>query len=69
MNCLIDENELTSFFQKEFLSVLSSKIIRDSTSGKSKGFGFVNLSDYSEYMKLLKYYKPIIIRGQILTIK
>ena len=69
MNCLIDENELTSFFQKEFLSVLSSKIIRDSTNGKSKGFGFVNLSDYSEYMKLLKYYKPIIIRGQILTIK
>ena len=69
MNCLIDENELTSFFQKKFLSVLSSKIIRDSTNGKSKGFGFVNLSDYSEYMKLLKYYKPIIIRGQILTIK
>ena len=66
---MIDENELTNFFQKEFLSVLSSKIIRDSTSGKSKGFGFVNLSDYNEYMKLLKYNKPIIIRGQILTIK
>jgi len=66
---MIDENELTNFFQKEFISVLSSKIIRDSTSGKSKGFGFVNLSDYNEYMKLLKYNKPIIIRGQILTIK
>ena len=66
---MINENELTNFFQKEFLSVLSSKIIGDSTSGKSKGFGFVNLSDYNEYMKLLKYNKPIIIRGQILTIK
>ena len=66
---MINENELTNFFQKEFLSVLSSKIIGDSTSGKSKGFGFVNLSDYNEYMKLLKYNKPIIIRSQILTIK
>ena len=69
MDCLIDENELTNFFKKDFLSILSSRIIRDSISGKSKGFGFVNLSDYHEYIRLLKSNKPIIFHGQVLIIK
>ena len=69
LNCLIDEDELTNFFKKHYLSILSSKIIRDSTNGKSKGFGFVNLSDYHEYTKILKFNKNIIFHGQVLTIK
>lgn len=60
---------MTNFFKKHYLSILSSKIIRDSTNGKSKGFGFVNLSDYYEYTKLLKFNKNIIFHGQVLTIK
>ncbi len=64
-----DENELTEFFQKEFLSVLSSRIIRDSFNGKSKGFGFINLTNYDEYNKLLNLNRPITLKGKILIIK
>ena len=54
---------------QKYPSVLSSRIIKDSSSGKSKGFGFVNLSDYNEYMQLLKLDTPIILGGKMLTIK
>jgi RNA recognition motif-containing protein len=64
----INEKELTEFFKKVFLSVISSRIIKD-FSGKSKGFGFVNLSNYNEYMKMLNLNKPLILKGRILTIK
>ena len=63
-----EEEELTTFFKNEFSSVKSSKIIRDS-NGKSKGFGFINLQDFNEYMGLLKLDRPLIFKGQILIIK
>ena len=69
MDSLTYENELTDFFKKVFFSVISSRIIKDSFSGKSKGFGFINLSDYNEYMKLLNLNKPLILKGRILIIK
>ena len=69
LNLSIDELELTNYFKKKYLSVLSSRIIKDSSNGKSKGFGFVNLSDYNEYMQLLKLDTPIILGGKMLTIK
>ena len=69
MDNTIDEEELIAFFKNEFSSVKSSKIIRDAFSGKSKGFGFVNLQDFKEYMQLLKLNKPLILKGQLLTIK
>lgn len=62
-----EEEELTTFFKNEFSSVKSSKIIRDS-NGKSKGFGFINLQDFNEYMGLLKLDRPLIFKGQILII-
>ena len=68
MNNIIEEKELTNFFKKDFLSISSSKIIRDS-SGKSKGFGFVYLSDFNEYTKLLNLNEPIIFHEQALIIK
>ena len=69
MDINTDENELTEFFKKEFLSVLSSRIIKDSFNGKSKGFGFVNLTNYDEYIQLLNLNRPITLKGKILTIK
>ena len=69
MGSLTNENELADIFKKDFASVLSSRIIRDSFTGKSKGFGFLNLTDYNEYMKLLNLKRPIIHKGNILTIK
>ena len=69
MDISIDETQLINFLKKKYISVLSSKIIKDSFNGKSKGFGFVNLSDYNEYMQLLKLDTPIILGGKMLTIK
>ncbi len=43
----IKEDELKELFG-EFGAVESSKIISDRFSGKSKGFGFVEMSDESE---------------------
>ena len=65
----IDELELTNFFKKKYLSILSSRIIKDSSNGKSKGFGFINLSDYNEYMQLLKLETSLILGGKMLNIK
>ena len=69
MKSSIDENEFTNFFKKEYSSVLSGRIIKDQNTGKSKGFGFLNLSDYNEYIILLNSYKPLIFNGKTLTIK
>ena len=66
----ITEKELTSYFRKSFPSVFSSRIIRDSINGKSRGFGFVNCTDYDDYNDLLKYNKDsLYFRGKLLTIK
>ena len=69
MDNSIEEDELTKFFKNKYSSILSSRIIKDSFSKKSKGFGFVNLSDYNEYIQLLNLNKPILFKGKILVIK
>ena len=66
----INEKELTAYFKKSFSSVVSSRIIRDSVSGKSRGFGFVNFTDIDQYEDLLKHNQDACyLKGRILTIK
>lgn len=60
---------MTNFFKKQYPSILSGRIIKDQNTGKSKGFGFVNLLNYNEYLKLLNLDKPLIFHGKTLTIK
>ena len=40
--------------KNKFKSIISSKLIYDSYNNISKGFGFVDLSDYNEYNNVLK---------------
>ena len=48
----------------------SSRIIRDSLTGKSRGFGFVNLKKIEDYNELLKHkQEPLYFKGKILKIK
>lgn len=48
----------------------SSRIIRDSVTGKSRGFGFLNLTKYEDYNELLKHKNDnLYFKGKILTIK
>ena len=49
--------------------MLSGKIIIDITTGKSKGYGFIKLSNYTEYMNLIKSEKPFILNNKMLIIK
>ena len=66
----MNEKELIIFFKKaNYDSVVSSKIIKDSFSGKSKGFGYLYLLNYNEYHQLLNLNSPIVLKGKNLKIK
>jgi len=49
----VDENDLKKVFE-EYGSVNSVKIITDKYSGRSKGFGFVEMEDNAEAGKAVK---------------
>ena len=65
----VDEKDLITFFKNYFTSIRSARVIFDSTTGKSRGYGFINLTDYFEYFQLLKSNKPFILHDKILIIK
>ncbi|MBN1819801.1 MAG: RNA-binding protein [Prolixibacteraceae bacterium] len=49
----VDENDLEGIFE-EYGSVSSTKIITDKFSGKSKGFGFVEMENKAEAENAIK---------------
>ena len=49
----IDETDLEGFFE-EYGTVSSAKVITDKFSGKSKGFGFVEMDNQDEAQKAMK---------------
>lgn len=63
------EEELTNFFKKKLKSLLYCKIIYDNNTNKSKGFGFLHLSDKKEFDQLLSTEKDIYFHHKKLTIK
>jgi RNA recognition motif-containing protein len=48
----VDENDLRDIFE-EYGSVNEAKIIKDKFSGRSKGFGFITMSDSSDGKKAI----------------
>ena len=65
----INNEQLKTYFKHEFPSVVSSKIIFDSLTKSSKGFGFIDFTNLSDYQKALNSKNQRILRGHILTIK
>ena len=59
----ISEAELTELF-KEYGEVTSVKIIIDKYSGRSKGFGFVEMPNEAEAKKALKELNGIEVQGR-----
>ena len=49
----VNENDLKEIFE-EYGKVSSAKIITDKFSGRSKGFGFVDMEDNDEANKAIK---------------
>ncbi len=52
LNWIATEESLTELFSK-FGNVVSAKIVKDNFSGKSKGFGFVEMSSQKEAEKAI----------------
>ena len=69
MDIDIKEEELFSFLKNKIKSIISCKIIYDSYNNISKGFGFVDLSDYDEYNSILKNKEKIVLKDKSLIIK
>ena len=63
----IDESRLQSLFS-EFGSVTSAKIIMDRDSGRSKGFGFVEMSNSSEAQAAIQKMNGSEVDGRALTV-
>jgi len=57
------EEELTKLF-KEYGEVTSAKIIIDKYSGKSKGFGFVEMPNEAEAKKAIKELNNAEVQGR-----
>ena len=49
----VDENDLKNIFE-EYGAVTSVKIIKDKSSGKSKGFAFIEMADNSQAKTAIK---------------
>ena len=69
MDIDIKEEELFSFLKNKIKSIISCKIIYDSYNNISKGFDFVDLSDYDEYNSILKSKEKIVLKDKSLIIK
>lgn len=57
------------FFKSKSQSVCSSNIILDPNTKISKGFGFVDFSNYYEHQNMLNNGTKFTLKGQLLTIK
>ena len=65
----LDEEDFINYFKSYCESVKSGIIIRDSHTGKSKGYGFINLSSYEDYLRLIKSSQSYFLNNKMLVIK
>ncbi|MBL7111138.1 MAG: RNA-binding protein [Bacteroidales bacterium] len=63
----VDENELTTIFE-EYGSVSSAKIIADKFSGRSKGFGFVEMENDDDASKAIKGLNGTTLKNREITV-
>lgn len=65
----VTNEELKNFFLAEYPSTLFAKIIVDSKTKISKGYGFVDVSSHEEYTKILGSKSKKVFKGKTLVIK
>lgn len=63
----VNEDDLQALFE-EYGTVNSSKIITDKYSGKSKGFGFVEMEDNSEANEAIKNLNGSVMENREITV-
>jgi RNA recognition motif-containing protein len=64
----VDDQELKELFE-EFGNVSSAKVIHDKDTGKSRGFGFVEMPDSAAAEKAMKEISDSELSGKRLTVK
>ena len=67
LNFRVSENDLSTMFGKYGI-VTSSKIITDKSSGKSKGFGFIEMRNQDEGNKAIKGLNGIEFQSRNLVV-
>ena len=64
----VDDQELKELFE-EFGEVTSARVIHDKETGKSRGFGFVEMPDNAAAEKAMKEISESDLSGRRLTVK
>lgn len=63
----IDNSKLTDLFNK-YSSLTSANVIMDNQTGRSRGFGFVELSDDSEAEKAISEMNEVVVEDRKLVV-
>ncbi|MFC2089367.1 RNA recognition motif domain-containing protein [Bacteroidota bacterium] len=63
----VDENDLQDVFS-EYGNVSSAKVVTDKFSGKSKGFGFVEMENSEDALKAIKELKGAIYENREMVV-
>jgi len=63
----VNDADLNELFQ-EYGEVSSSKVITDRMTGKSRGFGFVEMPNDTEALKAIKELNEVEYDGKIITV-
>jgi len=63
----VNDADLKELFQ-EYGEVESSKVITDRLSGKSRGFGFVEMPNESEALKAIKKLNEVEYDGKVISV-
>jgi RNA recognition motif-containing protein len=64
----VDDQEFKEIFE-EYGTVTSAKVIMDRETGKSRGFGFVDMADNAEAENVIKRLHGADLDGRTLTVK
>jgi RNA recognition motif-containing protein len=67
LNFKMTEDQLTAEFEK-YGDVSSAKIIKDRDSGRSKGFGFVEMPDTTDANKAIEELNGAEINGRAIVV-
>ena len=65
----LDEEKLTRLFEIYGITAKSAKIIKDSSTGFSKGYGFVTIEDKEEAKRAISKINGQFFEGSRITVK
>ena len=63
----IDFTEVKKYFYERYSSIISVKLITNQQTGRSKGYGFIEFTNYKEFQTALSQKEPIIFGKQKLV--